>query len=77
MLEVLRKVKGVNTDTLKKDFINVFKQIHLCGPRVFQSPLDESIQLCELFYPYRKLMSSFHEKFKVLFKRISFWLSMP
>merc|ERR1712072_1659381 len=29
---------------------------------------DESIQMCELFYPYRKLMSSFHKKFKALFK---------
>merc|ERR1712072_100310 len=68
MLDVLDELKDVRTDTLKEEINRVFHQIHLCSPRVFQSPSDESIQMCELFYPYRKLMSSFHKKFKASFK---------
>merc|ERR1712072_710512 len=67
MLDVLDELKDVRTDTLKEEINRVFHQIHLCSPRVFQSPSDESIQMCELFYPYRKLMSLFHNRFKRLF----------
>ena len=35
----MKQKKDVNTDTLKEEIIRVFKQIHLCGPRVFQSSI--------------------------------------
>jgi hypothetical protein len=66
MLDAIDSI--AETSELKKDLIKLFHKIHLCGPRVFQSPDDESIKLCELFYPYRKLMKSFYDRFKRLFQ---------
>eukprot|EP00944_MAST-04C_sp_MAST-4C-sp1_P001011 g1011.t1 len=56
-----------NTGELQEKILRLFNKIHLCGPRVFNSPTDESIQMCELFYPYRNLMSAFYKAFEGLF----------
>merc|ERR1712167_517520 len=63
MLDVLGKLKGVVDDTgaLEEEIIGVFKQIHLCGPRMFPSSSNDAVNMCQLFHPYAQLMHSFHE----------------
>ena len=40
-----------------------FESNSLCGPRVFMSPADEEMFMCELFYPYKHLLSVFQDLF--------------
>jgi hypothetical protein len=68
MLKVLDEVKDINgAEELKTEIVNVFKHIHLCGPKVFHSPESEEVNMCQLFHPYGQLMGSFHKKIKGLF----------
>ena len=45
---------------LKESLEKSFNGISLCGPRVFTSPTSSEIKMCEMFYPYKHLLNSFH-----------------
>ena len=68
MLDVLNEVMDVNTEDIRLEITRVFSQIHLCGPKVFNSPRNDAIKLCQLFHPYGQLMDLFHKKFIGLFR---------
>jgi hypothetical protein len=75
MLDVFNEIKDTHDDlkeevkVTRKKFKKLFKKIHLCEPRILKSPIDESINMCELFYPYNKLMNTFQNEINELFKR--------
>jgi len=65
MLQALDEVKDMNgAEELKTEIINVFKRIHLCGPKTFTSPTGNTVKMCQLFHPYGQLFRSFHDKFQ-------------
>ena len=38
----------------------------MCGPREFGLPTNEGIRLCELFYPYEHMLSTYYDEVNVL-----------
>eukprot|EP00945_MAST-04E_sp_MAST-4E-sp1_P004165 g4165.t1 len=75
MVKLLKHLKD-NVDSinqarlkkLKKRIAMTFENINLCGPRVFVSPADKSTKVCELFYAYGHMMSSYHNELESLFE---------
>jgi predicted nuclease with TOPRIM domain len=53
---------------LDKHLETMFSKINLCGPRVFASPHNTEMQMCQLFHSYHHMFHSFHLRFKELFK---------
>ncbi len=45
--------------TLRKEMKSVFQSISVCGPIVFESPDHEENTMCEMFYAYHHLFTSF------------------
>ncbi len=67
MLNALDAIEGDQAKGLEEEIRHVFHKIHLCGPRVFNSPDKDAKKVCQLFHPYGQLLNSFLKKFKSLF----------
>jgi hypothetical protein len=51
-------------EALGNRLAKVFGGMSLCGPRVFTSPTNSETKMCEMFYPYKHLLHSFHNGFE-------------
>ena len=62
-----KPIQGIfNGDKLKAKLKNLFETTLLCGPREFGLPTNEAIRLCELFYPYEHMLSTYYDEVNVL-----------
>ena len=53
-------------DKLQTKLKNLFETTLLCGPREFGLPTNEAIRLCELFYPYEHMLSTYYDEVNAL-----------
>ena len=53
-------------DKLQTKLNTLFETTLLCGPREFGLPTNEGIRLCELFYPYEHMLSTYYDEVDVL-----------
>ena len=44
----------------------MFETTLLCGPREFGLPTNEGIRLCELFYPYEHMLTTYYNEVNAL-----------
>jgi hypothetical protein len=61
------KRRGARIDTLRKKLDVMFEKVNLCGPRVFFSPLNPEVQLCQMLHAYHHMFQSFADGFLHLF----------
>merc|ERR1711871_520266 len=66
MLKILDEVE-VDASALKSKVNEQFEDVALCPPKLFISPRNEAVDMCELFYPYTQLLHGFHVSFERLF----------
>jgi hypothetical protein len=73
MLKALEAIKESNsqiqTDNIESRLSAMFQNMHLCGPRIFDSPKEDGTKVCQLFYSYRHMMTSFHKQVKLLYAK--------
>ena len=53
-------------DALKNHTDTIFEETSLCGPRIFTSPVNSEVRVCELFMPYGHVLNSFRTAFQAL-----------
>jgi hypothetical protein len=62
-----KAIDGIrNADKLKAKLQNLFETTLLCGPREFGLPTNEGIRLCELFYPYEHMLTTYYNEVNAL-----------
>jgi hypothetical protein len=62
-----KAVNGIrHGDKLKAKLNNLFETTLLCGPREFGLPTNEGIRLCELFYPYEHMLTTYYNEVNAL-----------
>ena len=59
MIKLIESLKPERKDRIIKKVNSFFDDISLCGPRIVDSPGEES-KLCQLFIPYRHAMKNFY-----------------
>ena len=61
MINVLKDIGSTGkSKELSKTINAMFDEASLCGPRTFRSPQKEESMMCQLFYPYKHMLSMFH-----------------
>eukprot|EP00943_MAST-04B_sp_MAST-4B-sp1_P003835 g3835.t1 len=62
-----KAVNGIKDgDKLQQKVNNLFETTLLCGPREFGLPTNEGIRLCELFYPYEHMLTTYYNEVNAL-----------
>jgi hypothetical protein len=62
-----KAIQGIHGgDKLQTKLKNLFETTLLCGPREFGLPTNEAIRLCELFYPYEHMLSTYYDEVNAL-----------
>jgi hypothetical protein len=62
-----KAVDGIkDADKLQQKINNLFETTLLCGPREFGLPTNEGIRLCELFYPYEHMLTTYYNEVNTL-----------
>jgi len=64
MNKAVNGIKGA--DKLQQKINNLFETTLLCGPREFGLPTNEGIRLCELFYPYDHMLTTYYNEVNAL-----------
>ena len=59
MIKLIKSLKPERKDRIIEKVNSFFDDISLCGPRIVDSPGEES-KLCQLFIPYRHAMKNFY-----------------
>jgi hypothetical protein len=67
--EVSLKNPSFDVKSLEEKLDLIFENINLCGPRILESPKHKKNVICQLFYPYKQLMATFHDQFQGLFEK--------
>jgi hypothetical protein len=66
MIKLIESLKPEQKDRIIKKVNSFFDDISLCGPRIVDSPGEES-KLCQLFIPYHHAMKNFYNVVAELF----------